>query len=96
MKTKPFELYCLPDDIVYVADTHLNCVVPIEIDEIVISRIGLGEIPNVTYKGAFYEDHVSNSPEYEFDEQVFKESVFHTWEEAEQALREEKDETNIV
>lgn len=83
-----FKLQCLVNEIMYVADKELNCVVPIEIDNVNIKLDRLSDKPDITYNGAFYDDNVTNAPEYEFTDNDINDWVFFAWEEAEKALTE--------
>lgn len=88
MKNVSFELQCSVEDIMYVADKELNCVVPIEIDSVNIKLDRLSDKPNIIYNGVFCDDddNVTNAPEYEFTDNDINDWVFFTNKEAEKVL----------
>lgn len=80
-------LPCKVGDMLYYQEEHFNIVVPVRLNEIVISFLGL-DTYYFQYNCCSFDECGDVYEEYEFDKDDFGKTVFLTKEQAEQKLKE--------
>lgn len=88
-------LPCRVGDMLYYPEKEFNIVIPIRLNEIVISFEGLGAY-SIQYNCYSYDDWGDYFEDYEFDEDDFGKTVFLTQAEAEQKLKEMNTDNGIT